>query len=467
VTRGVDAGRPLTHTGGNDKFLNAGPVAREVVAVNPYAFEGLEASDIQALRASGAGRFCDRTDGLDCLIEAPVELPTGTTVERLELDAVDNGPLNVKANFNRCPIGADACSLLAEISTDGAPGATGVGVDLATPEVIANQDFTYMLEVFPGNDALTSLNGVRLIVSGPESATATETLALVSFAFEGRSPMDRVALRAPVGIGRYCDGAPCTLVAPVELPSGGAVSRIGLDAVDNGSGTVAAVFRRCEVTSAICGLIAAVSTDTDPTLDLAIPEIIDNDSFTYVVEVSLGATNETQLLGFRVDFTQPSALPKRDRLTIGPFAFEGLDADNHAAIGANGGERFCDGRNCTMLAPVDLPSGTRVDRLELSGWDTSPTELRAALLRCPSSADTCSEVTAVPTSGAPGAVVVGVDFDAPEVIDNSLFTYAVEVRGGPNAATSLRAVSLSFERSLIFSDGFGSGDATSWSASVP
>jgi len=120
-----------------------------------------------------------------------------------------------------------------------------------------------------------------------------------------------------------------------------------------------------------------------------------------------------------------------------------------------------------MLAPVELPSGTRVDRLELSGWDTSSAELRAALLRCPAIADTCSEVTAVLTSGTPEAVVVGVDLDTPEVIDNSIFTYAVEVRGEFNPAASLRAAALSFERALIFSDGFGSGDATSWSSSVP
>ncbi len=68
--------------------------------------------------------------------------------------------------------------------------------------------------------------------------------------------------------------------------------------------------------------------------------------------------------------------------------------------------------------------------------------------------------------GIPGAKVEGVDLGTPEVIDNLLFTYLVEVQGGPNAATSLRTVSLSIERALIFSDGFGTGDTSPWSSTV-
>ncbi len=91
-TREVSAHEQSRITGGKQKMLTAGAVASDVLAIGPYAFEGLEASDIQALRASGARRFCERTDGLNCLFEAPVELPTGTVVTRLELDDVDNGP---------------------------------------------------------------------------------------------------------------------------------------------------------------------------------------------------------------------------------------------------------------------------------------------------------------------------------------------------------------------------------------
>jgi hypothetical protein len=51
-----------------------------------------------------------------------------------------------------------------------------------------------------------------------------------------------------------------------------------------------------------------------------------------------------------------------DVLAINQFAFEGRDATDSAVLGALGDERFCDGRACTMLAPVEPPSGTRVER---------------------------------------------------------------------------------------------------------
>ncbi|MDX2437993.1 MAG: hypothetical protein QNL88_13200 [Acidobacteriota bacterium] len=163
--REVSARAPSRITDGKQKMLTAGAVASDVLAIGPYAFEGLEASDIQALRASGARRFCERTDGLNCLFAAPVELPTETVVTRLELDAVDIGPDNVKANFYRCPKGTAACDdPLAQVSTSGTPGSTQIGIDLAAPEIIDNDGFTYMVEVRSGPNADTSLRGVSLSI---------------------------------------------------------------------------------------------------------------------------------------------------------------------------------------------------------------------------------------------------------------------------------------------------------------
>ena len=353
------------------KFLAAGAVVSDVLAVNPFSFEGLDASDIAVLRAGGIERYCERSDGLNCLIEAPVELPTGTMVTRLELDAVDNGPSNLKANFYRCPIGATACDLRAEVSTKDMPGATQVGIDLATPESIDNQNFTYLVEVFPGNDGLTRLVGVRLVIAGAESTELSEVLALHAHAFEGRTPHDRDALRA-VSVQRYCSGATCTLAAPVELPSGASVTRIELDAVDNdGAADVVAGFSRCDVATGICAGVASVNTSgtpgaDQPGFDLVSPETIDNGNFTYRVEVALGTTDATRLVGLRLFFDRPPALPKTDRLAINPFAFEGRDATDSDVLDEMADGRFCNGRPCVMLAPVELPSGTRVDRLELS-----------------------------------------------------------------------------------------------------
>ena len=464
--RTVEPAPPTPEAIEHTKILVSGAVVSDVLAINPFAFEGLEASDIAALRVGDIERYCERSDSLPCLIEAPVELPTGTVVTRLELDAVDNGPSFVKANFNRCPIGAEACDLLASASTDETPGAPPEGVDLTSPELIDNRNFTYLLEVFPGDDGLTRLVGVRLVLAGAESIARNEVLALHAYAFEGRTPGDRAALAA-TGVQRFCAGATCTLAAPIELPSGATVTRIELDAVDNGAADVVAGFSRCDAATGMCDSVASVKTSetpgvSQPVFDLVSPETIDNSNFTYRAEVSLGAGDETRLVGLRLFFGVPAALPKSDRLAVNPFAFEGRDATNSVVLDEMADGRFCNGLACVMLAPVELPSGTRVDRLELSAWDSSTAEVRAAFLRCPQGSESCVDVVAAGTD-----TEVGVDLASPETIDNAGFTYAIEVRSGPNADTTLRGVSLVIERPLIFSDGFGTGDTFPWSNTVP
>lgn len=161
-------------------------------------------------------------------------------------------------------------------------------------------------------------------------------------------------------------------------------------------------------------------------------------------------------------FDRTTALAKNDRLAVNPFAFEGREATDSAVLDQLGDERFCNGQACVMLAPVELPSGTRVGRLELAAWDNSSAEVRAAFLRCPEGSENCAEVVAVGTD-----TEVGADIITPETIDNTSFTYALEVRSGPNADTTLRGVSLVIERALIFSDGFGAGDTSPWSNTVP
>ncbi len=387
VRRVEPAPRPRAPVQGT-KILTPGAVVSDVLAVNPFAFEGLDASDITAVRVGGIERYCERSDGLDCLLEAPVKLPTGAVVTRLELDAIDNGPLNPKANFYRCPIGASACTLLAEISTIGTPGAAQEGVDLAQPETIDNQSFTYLLEVFPGNDGLTRLLGVRLLLAGAESSALSEVLALHAYAFEGGTPGDRAALRAD-GVQRSCTGASCSLAAAVALPSGASVTRIELDAIDNdGAADVAAGFSRCDAATGACTGVAAVSTAgtpgaDQPGFDLVSPEIIDNGSFTYRVNVTLGATNETRLVGLRLFFDRPPALPKNDRLASQPLRIRGPRCAPTARCWMRWRtRRFCNGQACTMLAPVELPSGTRVDRLELSAWDSTAPPRRFAPPSC-------------------------------------------------------------------------------------
>ncbi len=323
----------------------------------------------------------------------------------------------------------------------------------------------------PGNDGMTRLTGVRLLLAGAESTAQADTLALPAYAFEGRTPGDRASLGA-IGLQRYCDGSTCTIAAAVELPSGASVTRIELDAYDNdGAADVAAGFSRCDVATGICAGVASVSTSDSegydqPGFDLLSPETIDNANFTYRAEVSLGATDATRLVGLRLFFDRPPALARSDRLAINPFAFEGREATDSSVLDVLTDDRFCNGQACTMLAPIELPSGTRVSRLELSAWDDSSADIRAAFLRCPEGSGNCVEVVSAATTGTPGDAEVGVDLGSPEVIDNAGSTYALEVQSGPNAGTALRGASLVIERPLIFSDGFGTGDTSPWSSTV-
>lgn len=466
--RGVSGGPDRDAAPAAPLYLSVGPVASDVLAINPFACEGWDVLDGEALRASGVQRYCE---GLQCLLEAPVELPTGAVVTRLELDAVDNGPLNVKAYFNRCPVGTSGCTILAEVSTNGTPGATQIGVNLASPESIDNQNFTYLVEFVPGEDSLTRLVGARLLFSGPESPVQSDSLAIHPYAFEGWAANDRSALRA-TGVQRFCDGQACVLVAPVELPSGAVVNRIELDAYDAGSSDVVASFGRCVLGTGICAELVTVNTSgtpgsTQPAVDLVSPETIDNANYTYISQVSLGATGETRLVGVRLEFDAPASIPRTDWLAINPFAHEGMEAGDIDALEAIGDDRYCSGQSCVAIAPVELPSGTIVTRIELDAFDNGPSDVQAVFSRCPIGEATCSEIVTLGTSGTPGAAHVAADLVVPEMIDNQTSTYQVAVDLGDDDATRLRAVQLAFENSMIFSDGFGSGDTSSWSIAVP
>jgi hypothetical protein len=203
-----------------------GPPA--ILAVNPFAFEGLDASDGDALRAVGVRRGCLRDDGLDCLLEAPIVLPTGTEVTGLELDAVDLGPRNVKLNLYRCPVGEAGCAVIDSVETAGEPGAVQVEKSLANVEIIDNSSFTYLLEVFPGNDTDTAFTGARLEILSSEDPPETDELALPGHAFEAEASIMRNALAVgtpeqPGGIQRSCSGTDCELLAPLLLPTGATV----------------------------------------------------------------------------------------------------------------------------------------------------------------------------------------------------------------------------------------------------
>jgi hypothetical protein len=441
----------------------------DVVAVNPFAFEGYDASDGDALRAAGVSRSCERSDGLDCLLEAPLVLPTGTTITRIELDAIDNGVRDVKLNLNRCPVGTSGCFLVAEVETSGTPGATQQAVDLTEPEVIDNSSFTYLLEVFPGNDATLALLGARVYVT-PSQPADTDAVAMPPYAFEARTSSGRNSL-AVSGIQRFCSGVECEVLASVELASGTVVTRLDLDAHDSStSDNVTAEFERCGRSTGVCTSLASLATSgspgaTQPGVDLPMPETIDNENFSYVARVGLGDTDQTRLVGLRLSHTRPMPAPRFDTDAINAFAFEGLDANAIDAIEAVGSERYCSGQVCVLRAPVLLRSGTAVRGLGLAAYDAGAGAVTASLERCAVGATSCTTIAEIGTERDAGGASPEITISPSEIINNRDFTYVIEVALDEGSAYRLRAAFLEIDNRL-FLDGFESGDTTAWTTTV-
>lgn len=277
-----------------------------------------------------------------------------------------------------------------------------------------------------------------------------DILSINAFAFEAWSQTENNAV-AVFGAERYCDGSICFLVAPVELPEGTIVSRIELDAVDeDGSSSVMAHFLRCPVGQSSCTGLGGTSTSGTPGniqvgADLSIPEIIDNQANSYVVQVHLGDSSSTRFTSARLVF-QPAASPAPVQfMSINSYAFDPYSIDGRAAIATDGVRRWCDGYSCSVVAPVELPSGTTVTRLELDGYDVGGGDVSVVFGRCSISSNTCEILGILGTTGTPGTTQVGIDLPAPEIINNYAYSYFLEALLGNSADTRLGSVRLTIE----------------------
>jgi hypothetical protein len=344
-----------------------------------------------------------------------------------------------------------------------------VAVDLAQSEVIDNSSFTYLLEVFPGNDAALALLGARVHLLTGQTSDADE-VAMAPYAFEARTSTGRNSL-AVSGIQRFCSGVECEVLAPVVLASGTVVTRLDLDAWDNSSSdNVTASFERCSMATGMCTSLTSLATTgspgaTQPGVDLPMPETIDNHTFSYLARVALGDTDQTRLVGLRLSLTRPMPAPRFDTHAINAFAFEGLDADAIDAIEAVGDERYCSGQACVLRAPVLLRSGTAVHSLGLAAFDAGAGSVTASLERCAVGTTFCTAIAEIETSGDSGGVSPEIALSSKEIIDNRAFTYMIEVALDEGSAYRLRAVFLEIDN-RIFIDGFESGDTTAWTTTV-
>ncbi len=441
----------------------------EVLSITAFAFEAWSQTENLALEASGAQRFCD---GSVCYLEAPVELPEGSIISQIELDAIDqDGLYDVSATVSRCPVGASSCTGLASISTTGTPGATQVVGDLQVPEIVDNQANSYLVEVVLGDSVDTTFSSVRLVFQPPVSPPPTRTMSINSYAFEPYNISARGALSA-TGVLRYCDGLPCLIEAPVELPSETVVTRLELDGYDVASENVVAELFRCPFALSDCQSVGSVATSGTPGttqvgIDLPSPESIDNQNYSYIVEVTLSDSSDTGINSVRLTINDPPTPVREDRLSISAFAYEPWSQTDRNVLDASGAMRFCNGSVCAPIGPVELPSGAWVTSIELSARDVSADNVTAAFSRCAVGGFSCEIVGGVTTSGTPGLTQVTADLPAPEYIDNRNYTYAIQVILGPDQDTGFLSTRLVVDMETVFGDGFDSGDTSAWSAAVP
>jgi S-layer homology domain len=137
---------------------------------------GFESPGSTGLTVTGS-RFCSA--GI-CFFDAPLLLPAGAAIQRIELEACDSSATAaVEAQLFRIT-GPDASfSLLAQVSTGAAatPGCNYFSVDLAPVETVDNRNFTYFVQILIGGaGSATRFQAVRVyyrLQVSPPPGTAT------------------------------------------------------------------------------------------------------------------------------------------------------------------------------------------------------------------------------------------------------------------------------------------------------
>jgi len=159
---------------------------------------------------NGAGREC--TAGT-CLFIAPLQLPAGAQVVRIELDGCDtSGTESISVRFDYCPH-PGACLIAAEIEPVGSPGCGLFSAPVA--QTIDNANNVYMMSVnFNGNGSDLVVRTVRLayklqVSPPPASATFADVPTSHPF-FQFVEALAASGITGGCGGGNFCPGDPLT-----------------------------------------------------------------------------------------------------------------------------------------------------------------------------------------------------------------------------------------------------------------
>ncbi len=186
-----------------------GTSATTIAAISPVAFFGLTRDDEAVREAYSAARYCSDV----CFLEAPVVLPNGARITKLEMDAFDSDfSGGVDCTLLRCPIQADSCVALGNVHSgfSATPGAILVSLNLNV--TVSNSSNTYVGECyFSGGTSATRLRGVRIFTQlqvspAPGAATFTDVPA-GHWAFQYVEALAASGITAGCGDSSFCPDA--------------------------------------------------------------------------------------------------------------------------------------------------------------------------------------------------------------------------------------------------------------------
>jgi len=110
---------------------------------------------------------------------------------------------------------------------------------------------------------------------------------------------------------------------------------------------------------------------------------------------------------------------------------------------------FSGGSGFEMRAGVQIPAGSKITGLEVTGCDDSDTDdIKAGLLECPDPTADCRTIAVVQTSGKPGCTFFDTSLADGPTVDNLLNTYGLVIQLGADKNLRFRNVRVFYKRVL-------------------
>jgi plastocyanin len=108
---------------------------------------------------------------------------------------------------------------------------------------------------------------------------------------------------------------------------------------------------------------------------------------------------------------------------------------------------FSGGGSFEMRAGVQIPAGSKITGLEVTGCDDSDTDdIKAGLLECPDPTADCKTIAVVQTTGKPGCTFFDTSIADGPTVDNLLNTYGLVIQLGADKNVRFRNMRVFYKR---------------------